>query len=70
MAIENVETKLQEARSFLDNLRDQEQRAFGDKAPFDHYLSAFLSAGMSVRDAFHVKQDRKRNQAIKDWKKA
>ena len=48
MAIENVETKLQEARRFLDDMRDQEQRAFGDKAPFDQFLSAFLSATRSV----------------------
>ena len=39
--------------------------AFGDKEKFDFYLSAFLNAGMSVRDAFHVEQDRKRNEAIK-----
>jgi hypothetical protein len=50
-------------------MRDQEQRAFGDKAPFDQYLSAFLSAGMSVRGAFRVEQDRQRNDALKTWKK-
>jgi len=42
--------------------------AFGDKEKFDFYLSAFLNAGMSVRDAFHVRQDRKRNEAVKKWK--
>src|SRR5438094_484689 len=36
---------------------------------FDDYLSAFLSAGMSVRDGFHYKQDRARNDAIKTWRK-
>jgi hypothetical protein len=68
--IETAEKKLQEVRKFLADMRDQEQRAFGDKEPFDHYLSAFLTAGMSVRGAFHVKQDRPRNEAIKNWKKA
>ena len=68
--IETVEKKLEEARASLSKMHDQEQRAFGDKQPFDHYLSAFLSAGMSVRDAFHVKQDRQRDQAIKNWKEA
>jgi hypothetical protein len=67
--IETVEKKLQEARTFLSKMRDQEQRAFGDKEPFDHHLSAFLSAGMSVRGAFHVKQDRARNAAVEKWKK-
>jgi hypothetical protein len=66
--IEIVEKKLQEARAFLSKMRDQEQRAFDDKQPFDQYMSAFLSAGMSVRGAFRVEQDRQRNQAIKEWK--
>jgi hypothetical protein len=67
--IETAEKKLQEARTFLNEMRDKEQRAFGGKEPFDHYLSAFLSAGMSVRGAFHVRQDRPRNEAVKKWKK-
>jgi hypothetical protein len=66
--IETVEKKLQEARHFLDRMRDQEQRAFGDRTPFVQYLSAFLSAGMSVRSAFHAKQDRQRNEALGAWK--
>jgi len=49
-------------------MRDQEQRAFAGTEPFDHYLSAFLSAGMSLRGAFHVKQDRARNETVKKWK--
>jgi len=40
--------KLQEAREFLDEMRRQEQKAFGDKSRFDYYLSAFLSAGRTV----------------------
>jgi hypothetical protein len=48
MAIENVETKLQEAQTFLDKMRDQEQTAFGHKEPFDHLLSAFLNAARTV----------------------
>jgi len=69
-AIDTAERKLQEARDFLNRMRDQEQRAFGDKQPFDHYLSAFLSAGMSVRTSFHVEQDRQRDEAVKEWKEA
>jgi hypothetical protein len=42
------ERKLQEAQSSLDKMRDQEQRAFGDKH-FDDYLSAFLSAAHRLR---------------------
>ena len=68
--VETAEKKLEEARTFLNEMRDQEQKAFGSKEPFDHYLSAFLSAGMSVRGAFHVKQDRLRNEAVKKWKEA
>jgi hypothetical protein len=48
MALEAVKAKLHEARSFLDEMRGQEQMAFGDKSQFDHFLSAFLSAGRSV----------------------
>jgi hypothetical protein len=46
--IENVEKKLREARFFLDKMREQEDRAFGDKERFDFYLSAFLSAARSI----------------------
>jgi hypothetical protein len=67
--IEAVKRKLQEARDFFDRMRDQEQRAFGDKRPFDQYLSAFLNAGMSVRGAFHAEQDRQCNEALRAWKK-
>jgi hypothetical protein len=48
MAIETVKAKLEEARSFLAKMRDQEQRAFGDKSPFDQFLSGFLNAGRTV----------------------
>jgi hypothetical protein len=48
MGIENVETKLHEARSFLDKMRERERMAFGDKAEFDHLLSAFLNAARTV----------------------
>jgi hypothetical protein len=44
----NVEKKLREAQFFLDKMRDQEGRAFGDKEPFDFYLSAFLNAVRTV----------------------
>jgi hypothetical protein len=42
--------------------------AVGKEEQFDIYLSAFLAAGMSVRNAFHVEQDRERNEAVKKWK--
>jgi hypothetical protein len=49
MAIETVRAKLNEARSFLAEMRDQEQRAFGDKkAQFDKALSGCLGAGRSA----------------------
>ena len=66
--IENAEKKLREASSSLGQMIEHERMAFGDKEKFDFYLSGFLSAGMSLRDAFHVKQDRKRNVAVKKWR--
>jgi hypothetical protein len=66
--IETAGKKLWEAREALVRMHEQEQKAFGDKTPFDHHLSAFLSAAESVHDAFHVRQNRQRNRAIKDWK--
>jgi hypothetical protein len=49
MAIETVRAKLDEARSFLAEMRDQEQRAFGDKEEkFHKALSGFLGAGRSA----------------------
>ena len=56
MDIENVEKKIREARFFLDKMREQEGRAFGDKEPFDFYLSAFLSAAKAVGDRFNRMQ--------------
>ncbi len=48
MDLERIEKKLREARFFLDKMRDQESGAFGDKEPFDFYLSACLGAARSV----------------------
>jgi hypothetical protein len=45
---DNVEKKLREARFFLGKMIEQESIAFGEKEPFDFYLSAFLSAGRTV----------------------
>jgi hypothetical protein len=70
MKAEKAERKLREAKFFLDKMRDQECRAFGDKEPFDFYLSAFLNAGTSFRGEFKVRQDRNRTDAIKAWRKA
>jgi putative ABC transport system substrate-binding protein len=44
VSIESVEEKLREARSFLVEMRDQEQRALGDREAFARSLSAFLNA--------------------------
>ena len=46
--IEGVEKKLREARFFLSKMSEHERMAFGDKEPFDFYLSAFLSAARTV----------------------
>jgi hypothetical protein len=48
MDLPNVDKKLAEARFFLSKMSEQEKRAFGDKEPFDFYLSAFLSAARTV----------------------
>ncbi len=47
MNIERVQKKLGEARFFLEKMREDEAKAFGDKA-FEFYLSAFLNAGRTV----------------------
>src|SRR5262245_55624224 len=44
----NIGKKLREAQFFLEKMRDQEKRAFGDKEPFDFYLSAFRNAVRTV----------------------
>jgi hypothetical protein len=48
MDLPTVQKKLREARFFLRMMCEQELRAFGDKEPFDFFLSAFLSAARSV----------------------
>ena len=48
MNLERIEKKLREARFFLSRMAEHEKRAFGDKEPFDFYLSAFVSAARSV----------------------
>jgi hypothetical protein len=37
---------VREADFFVGKMGEQERRAFGDKEPFDFYLSAFLSAAV------------------------
>jgi hypothetical protein len=64
-----LHTKLAEAQFFLGKMIEQERRAFGDRQPFDYYLSAFLNAGMSVRGGFQYRQNPTRNKAIKAWRK-
>jgi uncharacterized protein YicC (UPF0701 family) len=65
--MDRVAKKLSQAQSCLDKMRKEEQKAFGDT--FDQYLSGFLSATISLRNAFHDKHDRKRDKLIKAWKK-
>jgi hypothetical protein len=52
----HVHKKLREARFFLEKMVEREQKAFGDHEEFDFYLSAFLSAGRSVRYRLHYEQ--------------
>ena len=68
MVLVRLQKKIGEADFFLRKLREQEPRIIGDKEPFDYYLSAFLNAAMSVRDAFQIRQDRPRNAAVKAWR--
>ena len=66
-----IHKKLAEAQFFLGKMTEQEHsnRTFGDRQRvFDFYLSAFLNAAMSVRGGFHYRQNRMRNQAIKEWR--
>jgi hypothetical protein len=70
MDLARVHKKVAEAHFFLGKMTEQEPRIIGDKEPFDHYLSAFLSAAMSVRGGFHVRQNRKRHKATKAWREA
>jgi hypothetical protein len=65
--MDRVANKLSQAQSCLDKMRKEEQKAFGDT--FDQYLSGFLSATISLRNAFHDKHNRKRDKLIKSWKK-
>jgi hypothetical protein len=66
LGLARIHKKLAEAQSFLDKMTEQD--GLMTSRGFDDYLSAFLSAGMSVRDGFHYKQDRARNAAIKAWR--
>jgi len=47
MALDTVKAKLHEARSSLNEMRDEEQKAAGESR-YDHRRSAFLSAARSV----------------------
>jgi hypothetical protein len=47
MNLETVQKKIRECHSFLDDMRKQERRAFGERK-YDFCLSAFLSAARSV----------------------
>jgi hypothetical protein len=58
-------TKIAEAHFLLGKMTEQEPRIIGDKEPFDYYLSAFLSAAMSVRGSFHVRQNGERHKVPK-----
>ena len=70
MDIETVKKKLREARFFLGRLGEQEGRAFGDKEPFDFYLSAFLNAGRTVGNRFNRMQQPAQTAWRKKWRKS
>jgi hypothetical protein len=65
--LSRVRKKLEEAQFFLGKMVEQEPLIVGGE-PFDFYLSAFLNAAMSARNGFQVRQDRRRNGAIKAWR--
>jgi len=56
-----VHRKLEEACLFLGKMTERERQLLGE--PFDCYLSAFLTAAMSVRDPF-------RDKSIKAWRES
>jgi hypothetical protein len=69
MDIVRAHKKLAEAEFFLRKMGEEERRVGGDhREPFDYYLSAFLSASMSVRGEFRYRQNPVRNRAIKAWR--
>ena len=53
MDLGQVHQKIAAAHLFLAKMIEQERQLIGE--PFTHYLSAFLTAGMSVRDRFRDK---------------
>jgi hypothetical protein len=65
MDLERVDKKLREARFFFDKMIDLERNAFGDKEPFDFYLSAFLNAAMTV----HWRLMHQHKATYKPWRK-
>ena len=48
MDLAKIEKKLREVGFFLNQMRDRESSAYGDKEPFDFCLSACLGAARSV----------------------
>jgi hypothetical protein len=52
LTIEHLEKKMREAQFFLAKMSEYESRAFGEREPFEFYLSAFYSASSSFRDAY------------------
>src|SRR5262249_53161316 len=56
------------ARFAVDQMIEQDRMAASKEEQFDLYLSGLLAAGMSIRNAFHVEQDRERNEVVKKWK--
>jgi hypothetical protein len=66
MAIAYVDAKLREAGSYLNQMRDQQNRAFGDHSKFDDYLSGFVGAGRSVV----LQLERNYSSTYRNWRKA
>jgi hypothetical protein len=65
MDITRVHKKIAEATFFLGKMAEQECQFFGDREPFDYYLSAFLSAGRTVDYRLRHEQ----SAIYPDWRK-
>jgi hypothetical protein len=65
MDLARIEKKLREAGFFLNQMRDRESNAYGDKEPFDFYLSACLGAARSV----HYRLRHERRNRYPAWRR-
>jgi len=65
-----VHKKLREACFFFGKMAERAQMAFGEHEEFDFYLSAFLSAGRSIRYRLHHEQGTAYKTFWTSWKHA